>query len=789
MPWVGTLQVVSCLPANGKANDVFFCNVVGVGRKIYLPLDHPWAYVRGEHRPAGSWCAEQGVLKGPGVDIGVDRSDVQSDGRLSWLSVPGGKAPFPEIPVVKPVRGEAVVKLAFKQPGGKLTFAAGKVGDMTCPAYGGDAMDKQYVVPSFYYDAPSSSGDCGGPVLSAHGIVGIHSGACDAEARNLFVPLTSAPIAVSQGLVTSQMSPVWAKLPAVRARHHGKKSTSGYLRLTDAPAPPAATVRFESTPSARSRRPSLTSVRSEGSVSSRRSSSKLRAASKPAAAPQPARKARSEALVSVDASPSDYLGSGSRMSPANGIVKGYVDMITNPWSGPPRRLPDTCISPTGVFKLNANRTYTVATGTTASAGPNLAFGCMTRLSNWVANSSTVTNRPLEALSIQPASAVTVATATFDQPYHYQPGCIMRPLQWGANGNPTTAGGANLYAFVDGVSPTTSDVWGDDYGADASTMASWVSAYRVLAMAMRFRIIGMAPGVFIAPGKLYVAQVRNEQADIPITEQDYVVLERMGRASHVSVEAVRQAGSKTFYITPDSANKFDMTSNFLPAPGTLQGKYSVSASAQLGNRVFPNANDLYLGGAGLNQFQTGAGNGLGVEVAICPYNTGQSVGSGTDSANADSTSILVAAVFGAADGLTFEVDYVMCGEYIADKTAPPGLEMCVQTPDHLALDAIFAAAAAITELKPVLFQAAGDVTQTVQNFGPGVPASAQSEARRSQAVMRTRGTPRPGSLIRKARPEGFWDSLTGAFGAGLSSLGRDLSEDNADVRGQRTHARR
>jgi hypothetical protein len=250
----------------------------------------------------------------------------------------------------------------------------------------------------------------------------------------------------------------------------------------------------------------------------------------------------------------------------------------------------------------------------------------------------------------------------------------------------------------------------------------------------------------------------------------VVLEREGRASHVSTDAIRDAGSKTFYVTPDGSNKLEMSSQFVPAPGILNATGDTFASG--GRRCFPTTTSI---ANGLTWSQ------VTLPYAATPYSTSQSIADNADQANADQTYVLVAAIFGASDGLVLEVDYAIVGEYIPDKNTPPGVESAVQTPNTGAMDAIFAAAAVIAELKPVLLQASGDRTQVAS---AGVPAGMQSEARRTRSVLHNAVRSHVGKIVQRTKPEGFWDSLARAAGSALSSIGTDLTDENPRVRGRK-----
>jgi len=278
------------------------------------------------------------------------------------------------------------------------------------------------------------------------------------------------------------------------------------------------------------------------------------------------------------------------------------------------------------------------------------------------------------------------------------------------------------AWVSGES-----AWGDDFGTSSSGTTPYVSAYRTLASAMRIRIVGLPSGQFMTPGKIYFAQVRYDQEDLPVTEQDFVVLEQKGRASHVSADAVREAGSKTVYWTPDGAEKFGMTSNFILSPGLTES----TASSPSTFRVFPDVPNAVSGSKALS--------------AIIPYRSSAYVSSGIptggwqdnpDSANADSTSVLLIAYFGAQNGVVVEVNYANIIEYIPNKSSPAGVEALTQLPSSRAMDEIFSAAAVCSVARPMLIQSSGDKTISVPSPS-GSKAHTEAVAVRRKLVSRAR----------------------------------------------------
>ncbi len=402
-------------------------------------------------------------------------------------------------------------------------------------------------------------------------------------------------------------------------------------------------------------------------------------------------KVKKEGIVGMSPAPSDYLG--PRSSTPRDTVTAYVETLVNPWSTEIVRLPDRVVTPTAVAKFFANRTYSLAN--VASNGPNFLFGLNTRLNAAVPGSIYGTSSA--------ALNSSGGLLTYAPEYACNPGNILTPIQWGSGSyaNPSVKFGNALTGldFIAGAS-----AWGDDYGTSLTGTTPYISAYRALAAAIRVRIVGLPASQFMTPGKIYFAQVRYDREDLPITEQDFVVLEQKGRATHVSADAVREAGSKTVFMAPDGEEKFGMSSNLLPAPGLLiTGSGSTSMA-----RVFPDVS-----------YATTQGSPL---ASIIPYTTAaltpttSGVSGGADSANADSTTVLLVAYFGASDGVVLEVDYALVIEYIPNKSAPAGVDAHVQLPDSQAMDSIFSAAAVCTQARPMLIQAPGD--KTISSIMPG-----------------------------------------------------------------------
>lgn len=439
-----------------------------------------------------------------------------------------------------------------------------------------------------------------------------------------------------------------------------------------------------------------------------------------------------ESLVAMQPAPSDYLGHQSTNSNS---LSEIVDAIVNPWSPFCIRIPDVVIAPTSTGKLYANRTYNItSTGSAGSAeatGPNILFGMHTKLSVY-------------STTVPASSSSNIGAGTF-APYNYTPGNILSPIQWGLNTytDPYTA-----FAGLGGGSIPTGP-WSDDFGSSLSSMIKYVTAFRTTSAGIRVRVIGLPSGQFMTPGKIYFAQVRYSNSDLPLTEQDFVILEQMGRAVHVSADAVREAGSKTIFYTPDAPEKFDMTSSFIIPPGILNNTDNSGGwvgNTTAGVRYFPKYNDV-----NFVPTSTMSNNSF----SIIPYDTAATISTAkgiedaTDMGAADQTAVLLVAYFGAQDGVVLEVDYALNFEYIPNKSAPAGIEAKVQLPNALMLDSIYSAAAVLTEAKPYLIQSKGDKTVTSSSrLGPQVS--------KESLLVRERLTKMVASSRGRAYREGFWD---------------------------------
>jgi len=602
------------------------------------------------------------------------------------------------------------------------------------------------------YDCDSRPGDCGSLVLSRSGVVGLHAGTLmvNGTPYNAFYPFQ---------LGNSEPRCLFQQCEA-EVRHSGRHQGGGgssAARASSAPRQrhqPAGPVRIVQTIAEHPRRESRAPV---------------------AAVPRPFPKAgrkqqpkRESGIVGMSPAPSTLPSRDTRA--ADGSTERYVEVLMNPWGAAPVRLPDHVVVPTSLARFVANRTLTITEGDAAysvSNGPNLLFGLCNRLSPAQAVTGP-TDRPIEVasvLSLTVAGSPPVTTEETFNTYTYSPGCILTPLQWGGSAYavPTTA------MYYDPSIPSMG-VWGDDFGSSLATTVQFMSAYRTLSMAIRVRIIGLPSGQFMTPGKIYFAQVRCDHSDLPVTEQDFVTLEQLGRASHVSADAVREAGSKTVFYTPDSALKFSMTSNFLQPAGVFTDNQAVVHTAGGGGgtlatlagpmRAFPGPSISAQDPAGptmvatdftrniIPYLTTGNTSVLTGAVSDTSVGTSRAMGDAADSANADATTYLFVAYFGAAAGVVLELDYATVVEYIPTKSSPGGIEALVQLPDSRAMDTIFSAAAVLSEARPTMIQQPGDLTIASPMRGQA-PSRESLAARRSLTSMAARSTGR-------SYREGFWD---------------------------------
>lgn len=564
----------------------------------------------------------------------------------------------------------------------------------------------------FKHYANSAKGMCGSILYGPHGAIGIHVGGAANRECNYFVAFARPDLSNNSNVSTT-----------INSNTMNESRNVKYSRYDVVAEGHVDTIAIEEALLSKTKQPKQ----------------KVKSKTKKSSNVQ-------ESIVSMSPAPSDYIGPLPKGGTTD-IVQEYIDILLNPWSTGSIRLPDHVITPTSVAKFFANRTYTISR--TGTAGPNLLFGLNTRLS--LAN----TTASAQA-EVSPFQSTTPSGVGYQTKYPAVPGNILEPIQWGLG--PWTDPTRNYVSAITGVNHT-STAWSDDYGTTLASTLPYVSAYRTLAAAIRVRIVGLPTSQFMTPGKIYFAQVRYDLEDLPVTEQDFVTLEQLGRASHVSADAVREAGSKTVFMTPDGAEKFGMVSNFLMAPGLIW---------DVAGNVEPYAT--------YTQFPTvpkaiavanSSGNApFSALSAVVPYTTtGDSDSNITlpfgpmsnakvdnaDMANADSTSLLIVGYFGAADGVVLEVDYANVIEYIPNKKSPAGVEARVQLPSASAMDAIFSASAVCSQYRPLLIQADGDktITSSVRSMAP-----VKSENLKVRAELARVSQRRVGSSMR----EGMFDFL-------------------------------
>jgi len=244
-------------------------------------------------------------------------------------------------------------------------------------------------------DYNSESGDCGCFVYSRDGPIGIHTGGISADApapyENYFVPFLqqNAPREISRARRMRERFAVResereAYIPTIESRI----STSG------------------------------TAAAGGGSVRSTNHGG-----------PQ-----RKEALVSMQPSPSDYLGPGG--ATGLNIVQQYIENLINPWAPGSARLPDHVVVPTSIAKLFANRTYTLsncgAPGDAAPAGPNILFGLNTRLNMQQLLAQALVSHqslllPLPLVVLPPRKCIRLVLATFSPLFSGVLGHTLTPL--------------------------------------------------------------------------------------------------------------------------------------------------------------------------------------------------------------------------------------------------------------------------------------------------------------------------------------------------------------------------
>jgi len=577
------------------------------------------------------------------------------------------------------------------------------------------------------YDCPSRPGDCGSLVVSHDGVVGLHCGTLIHKGVrvNAYYPFNLP------GLPTHDLEV---------AKEHFPFRQSGKARPAD--------VRVVNKQKSKQSTPATLPRPSSGPILD--PPVKVAGVSKEAS------------IVSMSPAPSTIASRDVTAVSAN--TARYIELLMNPWAASPVRLPDHVVTPTSLARFVANRTYQLTPTSSTSFGTNLLFAMTNRLCTpGDASDGGVAVESISCGSIG-SSAAGIAT------YSYTPGSIMVPQQWGSGGF------TDPHIAMAPISPISLNAgpWADGFGTSMQTTVGFIAAYRTLSMAMRVRIIGLPTGQFMTPGVVYFAQVRMNHSDLPVTQQDFVQLEQLGRASHVSADAIREAGSKTLFYSPDGPQKFSMTSNFVAPPGVFGPADAtgwVPAVPGAGVRYFPGAPAVV---QKATDFTRNIVPYLSQSNTNLPSSTPDSLRvatvDATDAANADSSTLLVMAYFGIQEGVVLEVDYAHIVEYIPNNSAPAGIEAVVQLPDSAAMDSIFASAAVMTEARPVLIQQPGDLTLVSAVRGGPSPTREAVAARNrlTSQALRSRGS---------AYREGFWDFdwlKKGSFGDGDGAISWDFS---------------
>lgn len=682
-------------------------NVWATGDHVVLAADHPC--LPAGPQPTGSFSVTLFTDVGP-YNFTADAKEITFKLALGSFAVriPGGRR-FPIPAVSAPLRGELVVLAPYRHVGGRwLRFVTctkvAEVGAFSVPGPAGTI-----VFSGATYTGNTAPGDCGTPVLSWAGVVGSHIAGGS---------LNNACVAYGPSILSDSV-----KVTALEASTQMLKTQKVKPKGPVAKAKAAAPAGKRKTPTARTE---------DGG-----------------------------GLVSMSPAPSDALFAPAPPTRQTHLVRDYIDMLVNPWSGKAQRLPDSCIAPTTLYKLFANRTYPLGGAT------ECVLAIHSRLCKYDTNPVTDASSP---------ATPSVGTTSTIAAYTYSPGSILRPIAGLAQ-----AISSSVYAGSGSGTPialsTSGNVWQDDFGAQVSEMQGWLAAYRCLALAVRVRIVGLPDNIFMAPGKVYFAQLRFDSTDLPTTEQDWSILETKGRATHVSTDAIRAAGSKTFFAVPDGVDKFSFRSSFVPPPGVFWKSDGISVTQ--GMRRFPNWSDLQGGSYKRRPVSgsTAGGDFCTVSDLVAPYFAAPFTNDATDAPEADATMVLMVACFGiggSGNGVALEVNYAHIGEAIPSKTAPAGVETAIQIPNSSAMDEIFSAAAVIADYRPQMLQASGDRTIIgTSDAGPFGSTKASPEAAKTRRVLFEAARKSVGATYR-VRKEGIWDTLSNMAGAAVGSLADDMA---------------
>jgi len=717
VPWLGRTQTL-------VDSEAVTTTAFAVSDHVYLARDHPWAIALAEE-PSGSHLSRTSFPPeviyltglGDGAKVRVFPDALHTRFGLPAMRVQGLQAPG--APFVCPVVREPVALITARD--GDLLVSVGQtLGMRTVSLPCGHGSVDGVAVAVDYNSLP---GDCGSPVLSRRGIVGTHIGSGHPEPINFLWPVGEQPRTESQDFTvpprakltleaeaTPPHSPDFAALSLESVIRPGVAFQTAPERGGGGGTGPARRGGGGQRRGSVSSRGSQRSGRSGRSARSGRSRQGGQRRRRPNRVPGGNGMGRygptlpngaygrggREALVTEagmgDGAPivgSDNIQAGGILAASNGIVERYIDQLVSPWGSTPQRLPDDCIRPTSLAKLFANRTYTVG------SSPGLFFAMHSKPSLYSSTAG------LDQSQIEgQLSSGALTSPRLVPTYRYAPGCILQPLSF------TTSldDGSQLSG-----TPTVVGPWGDDYGTEQATLMSWVAASRTLAMAIRLRVVGLPTSTFLPAGKVYFGQFRGLNTDTPLTEQDWTTAERLGIAAHVSLDAVRQAGSKTWYVLPDGTDKFRLSSFFQPAPGLFRaGDIDSAESTDSNIRCFP---------AYVSPPTSGYPS---LSRLVVPYG---GTASNQDQVAADETYYIFVACFGLQAGTVIEVDYSMTLEYVPTQAAPPGIETAVQLRNSSAVDGIFGASAVLADARGVLLQSPGD--KTIVRPSATVPVSAEN----------------------------------------------------------------
>lgn len=267
------------------------------------------------------------------------------------------------------------------------------------------------------------------------------------------------------------------------------------------------------------------------------------------------------------------------------------------------------------------------------------------------------------------------------------------------------------------------------------------------------MIGLPNNTFLSPGKIYFLQLKWRTDEVPTSEQDLVDLERLGRGSHVSLDQVRENGSKTLFYVPDSPDKFRMSSAILPAPGLFRQAFSGSGPG---------------GSSSATYFPRRADSAAFISIpsvfsAIVPYDpdgkefvnaTANHVPTATYNLQnaADEEAVLAVYYVGSQDGVVLEVDYAHVVEFIPTTEAAGIISTDICLPNSQARDAILAAAGMAARLRPSIIQSPHDTTSVMPNAERSFGRSMAERTIRPEASNVSRQV----AKYARGSVESFWD---------------------------------